>query len=77
MPMHREDVSFSSCGASCAAWLYPVSTDEGPRPIIVMAHGVTGTRRDGLWSFAERFAAAGINALLFDCLLYTSDAADE
>jgi pimeloyl-ACP methyl ester carboxylesterase len=43
-----------------------VSTDEGPRPIVVMAHGVTGTRRDGLWSFAERFAAAGINALLFD-----------
>jgi dienelactone hydrolase len=66
MTMHREDVTFRSGGANCAAWLYPASTDAGPRPIIVMAHGVTGTRRDGIWSFAERFAAAGINALLFD-----------
>lgn len=66
MTMIRHDVSFTSGGTTCAAWLYPASCDEGPRPIIVMAHGVTGTRRDGLWSFANRFAAAGINALLFD-----------
>lgn len=66
MTMHREDVTFRSGGQTCAAWLYPAGTDAGPRPIIVMAHGVTGTRRDGLWSFADRFAAAGINALLFD-----------
>jgi alpha-beta hydrolase superfamily lysophospholipase len=31
-----------------------------------MAHGLSGTRRDGLGPFAERFAAAGIAALLFD-----------
>lgn len=66
MTMIREDVDFSVGGANCAAWLYPAGSDQGPRPIVVMAHGVTGTRRDGLWSFAERFAAAGINALLFD-----------
>lgn len=66
MAMIREDVSFTVGGETCAAWLYPAGCDEGPRPIVVMAHGVTGTRRDGLWSFAERFAAAGINALLFD-----------
>lgn len=66
MTMIREDVTFLSSGTTCAAWLYPAGCDEGPRPIIVMAHGVTGTRRDGLWSFADRFAAAGINALLFD-----------
>lgn len=35
-------------------------------PIVVMAHGLSGTRRDGLGPFAERFAAAGIAALLFD-----------
>ena len=28
-------------------------------PIVVMAHGLSGTRRDGLGPFAERFAAAG------------------
>jgi alpha-beta hydrolase superfamily lysophospholipase len=31
-----------------------------------MAHGLSGTRRDGLGPFAERFAAAGIAALAFD-----------
>ena len=66
MTMIREDVSFLSGGETCAAWLYPAASDEGPRPIIVMAHGVSGTRRDRLWSFADRFAAAGITALLFD-----------
>lgn len=66
MTMIRKNVNFTTDGANCAAWLYPAGADEAPRPIIVMAHGVTGTRRDGLWSFAERFAAAGINALLFD-----------
>jgi alpha-beta hydrolase superfamily lysophospholipase len=31
-----------------------------------MAHGLSGTRRDCLGPFAERFAAAGIQALVFD-----------
>jgi alpha-beta hydrolase superfamily lysophospholipase len=31
-----------------------------------MAHGLSGTRRDSLGPFAERFAAAGIAALVFD-----------
>lgn len=35
-------------------------------PIVVMAHGLTGTRRDRLGPFAHRFAAAGFAALLFD-----------
>jgi uncharacterized protein len=64
--MFREDVSFSSDGESCAAWFYPGATDSGRRPIIVMAHGLTGTRRDRLGASAARFAAAGIAALLFD-----------
>ena len=39
----------------------------GPRrTIVVMAHGLSGTRRDGLAAFAERFAAAGFAALVFD-----------
>jgi alpha-beta hydrolase superfamily lysophospholipase len=31
-----------------------------------MAHGLSGTRRDRLGPFAERFAAAGLAALVFD-----------
>jgi len=31
-----------------------------------MAHGLSGTRRDRLGAFAERFAEAGITALVFD-----------
>ncbi|WP_345613738.1 alpha/beta hydrolase, partial [Pseudonocardia adelaidensis] len=66
MVMIREEIEFSSGGLRCAAWLYPATSDPGPRPIIVMAHGITGTRRDGLPQFADRFAASGIAVLLFD-----------
>ena len=61
-----KDVTFASGDDTCAAWFYPVTSEEGVRPIIVMAHGLTGTRRDRLGAFAERFAAAGIAALVFD-----------
>jgi alpha-beta hydrolase superfamily lysophospholipase len=64
--MHRQEVSFRSGLDACAAWLYPAAGDASPWPIIVMAHGLSGTRRDGLSPFAERFAAAGIAALVFD-----------
>ena len=64
--MKREDLEFASGGDRCAAWLYPATGDAVTAPIVVMAHGLSGTRRDGLGSFAERFAAAGIAALLFD-----------
>lgn len=65
--MSREDLEFRVGGDACAAWLYrPAGTAAGPVPIVVMAHGLTGTRRDGLGPFAERFAAAEIAALVFD-----------
>jgi alpha-beta hydrolase superfamily lysophospholipase len=62
----REDLVFLSQGEECAAWLYRAGTDSGPTPLIVMAHGLSGTRRDRLGPFAERFAAAGVAALVFD-----------
>jgi fermentation-respiration switch protein FrsA (DUF1100 family) len=64
--MHRKDVSFRSGDDTCAAWLYPARSEEPRPPAIVMAHGFTGTRRDRLGPFAERFAAAGIAAIPFD-----------
>lgn len=64
--MNRQDCEFRSGADSCAAWLYPAASDLAAAPIIVMAHGLSGTRRDRLGAFAERFAAAGVNALVFD-----------
>jgi alpha-beta hydrolase superfamily lysophospholipase len=65
--MDREDLRFGSGTAACAAWLYkPPQTGGGPMPVVVMAHGLSGTRRDRLGPFAERFAAAGLFALVFD-----------
>lgn len=65
---NRQDVTFTSDEDTCAAWLYAAqSADPAERsPLIVMAHGLTGTRRDRLGAFAERFAVAGIAALVFD-----------
>ncbi|HET9197102.1 MAG TPA: alpha/beta fold hydrolase [Solirubrobacterales bacterium] len=64
--MEREEISFESQGERCVAWLFPSATAAARSPAIVMAHGLTGTRRDRLGGFAERFAAAGIAALVFD-----------
>lgn len=64
--MNRQDLQFDSGCDACAAWLY--RSPDGPQetPIIIMAHGLSGTRRDRLGPFAERFAAAGIAAIVFD-----------
>jgi len=64
--MSREEIEFDSGGDRCAAWLYPAAGDAAEAPAVVMAHGLSGTRRDGLGPFAERFAAAGLTALVFD-----------
>lgn len=64
--MDRQDTVFRSGVDECAAWLYSAAGDAGVTPIVVMAHGLSGTRRDRLGPFAERFAAAGFSALVFD-----------
>jgi pimeloyl-ACP methyl ester carboxylesterase len=66
MSMPRKDLTFSSGHDTCAAWFYPAASDRDARPIIVMAHGLTGTRRDRLGAFAARFSASGVAALVFD-----------
>jgi len=65
--MDREDLRFLSGSEPCAAWLYrPPRKNAESLPIVVMAHGLSGTRRDRLGAFAERFSAAGLFALVFD-----------
>lgn len=65
--MNREELSFEVRSDRCAAWLYrPDDAGAELRPVVVMAHGLSGTRRDRLGPFAERFAQAGAFALVFD-----------
>jgi fermentation-respiration switch protein FrsA (DUF1100 family) len=62
----RADITFMSGGLQCAAWLYLPDDSGDPAPCVVMAHGFGGTRADSVPCFAERFAAAGMAALVFD-----------
>ena len=62
----RADATFISGDDRCAAWWYPAGDTTEPAPVVVMAHGLSGTRRDRLGAFAERFADAGFAALVFD-----------
>ncbi|MCC4309980.1 alpha/beta hydrolase [Alcanivorax marinus] len=58
-------IQFQSAGVFCRGDLYlPDAT--GPVPILVMAHGLGGTRDMRLPAFAERFQAEGYACLLFD-----------
>lgn len=63
--MDVTDLTFTSADQACAAWLYRPDGD-GPHPLVVMAHGFTGTRELRLDAYARRFAEAGIGVLLFD-----------
>jgi dienelactone hydrolase len=61
----RLDVRFPCGEDTCAAWLYR-PPGPGRPPVVVMAHGLAGTRDAALPYFAERFAAAGLAAFVFD-----------
>lgn len=65
MAVEREELRFPSAGDQCAGWLYrPDATSQAP--CVVMAHGFSLTRHDGLPAYAERLAAAGTAVLVFD-----------
>jgi fermentation-respiration switch protein FrsA (DUF1100 family) len=64
-------VSFDSAGIRCAGIHLTGGGDafageDGRRPCVVLAHGLGGTVDSGLLPYAERFAAAGVDALAFD-----------
>jgi fermentation-respiration switch protein FrsA (DUF1100 family) len=65
-PVHREDVEIESDGSPLAAWFYPAASGNEPAPCVVMGHGFSLTRADGLAEYAERFAATGVHVLVFD-----------
>jgi uncharacterized protein len=63
-------VSFPSDGESCAGWHLAGESDafasDRGRPCVVMATGMGLTKDSGLLPFAEAFAEAGLDSLLFD-----------
>lgn len=63
----RSDLEFPSGQGFCAAWVYrPGAARSRPGPCVVMGHGFSLTRHDGLPAYAERLAAAGATVLVFD-----------
>jgi fermentation-respiration switch protein FrsA (DUF1100 family) len=63
--MARRDIEFDAEGVTLRGWFY---TAEGSAPgaTVVLAHGFSAVKEMYLDSFAEAFAAAGLNALVFD-----------
>jgi len=47
-------------------WFYDADGASGAAPTVVMAHGFSAVKEMYLDRFAEAFAAAGLNALVFD-----------
>ena len=64
--MARRDVEFNAEGVTLRGWFYPAGTGGAPAPAVVMAHGFSAVKEMYLDSFAEVFAAAGLNVLVFD-----------
>lgn len=63
--MKRSDLRFPSGGQHCAAWFYEPE-GQGRAACVVMAHGLGGVKELRLDAYAERFAARGYAALVFD-----------
>ncbi|HEV7423543.1 MAG TPA: alpha/beta hydrolase [Mycobacterium sp.] len=64
--MERADVEFTSGGLRCAAWFYRPDVTDGDVPCVVMAHGMSLTRHDGLDRYAGILVAAGVAVLVYD-----------
>ena len=66
----HDQVGFPSGGVELDGWHFTGtgSAFEGPRgrPVVVMAHGLGGTKDSGLEPFAAGLAEAGLDVLAFD-----------
>lgn len=64
----RQDITFSSGSAACSGWFYlPDVMDDGATlPVIIMAHGLSGVKEQGLDEIAKRFALGGVAVTVFD-----------
>ena len=66
----HDQVTFTSEGVELDGWHFTGAGDafDGPhgRPVVVMAHGLGGTKDSGLEPFATGLAEAGLDVLAFD-----------
>jgi len=62
----RKDIEINAEGTILRGWFYTPDRQSGKAPAIVMAHGFSAVKEMYLDRFAEVFAAAGLNALVFD-----------
>jgi uncharacterized protein len=70
LPGKRDQVTFLSDGVELDGWHFTGSGDAfdgaAGRPVVVMAHGLGGTKDSGLEPFAAGLAEAGLDVLAFD-----------
>ena len=66
MTAERLDIRIPSHGEQLAAYLYRPEPSSRAVPCVVMAHGFSATRDDGLPAYAEAFRGAGFAAIIFD-----------
>ncbi|HEX6527260.1 MAG TPA: alpha/beta hydrolase [Streptosporangiaceae bacterium] len=68
--MTRRDIEFNAEGTTLRGWFYPAGGARkgaaGNAPAVVMAHGFSAVKEMYLDKFAEVFAEAGLNVLVFD-----------
>ncbi len=64
----RRDISFGSGQDTCAGWFYLPDEAQGKAelPLIIMAHGLSGVKEQGLGEVAEIFSSAGYAVVVFD-----------
>lgn len=60
----RTDTEFASGTSFCATWVYRPEGVKKP-PVVILGHGLGGTRDMRLDAFAERFAQHGFAAVVF------------
>src|SRR5207244_11047439 len=65
--MSREDIEFKGEGdVTLRGWFYPARNTTAPAPVIVLSHGLTAVKEMHIGPYAEVFAAAGLNAIVYD-----------
>ena len=64
--MARRDIEFDAEGVTLRGWFYAADGPGTTAPTVVMAHGFSAVKEMYLDDYAEVFAAAGLNALVYD-----------
>ena len=64
--MTRRDIEFDAEGVALRGWFYPADGPGASAATVVLAHGFSAVKEMYLDDYAAVFAAAGLNALVFD-----------